>query len=161
MTMVIAPRLIPARPCEPTHPAKPSTHATHPAIMSGSHSRVLCFPSALDQQAAGDASAVTIRRRRMHALALVRLWREVLNGKLGSPRLLSYSSRTTMSGLNATMLLHLAITNSIRLPTSIDESAAWAVPSACERWSVRPGHRPRESCPLGRCMSCDARRPRA
>ena len=92
----------------------------------------------------------------MRALALVRLWREVLSIKLKTSQLLSHSASNTLSGLSVTTLLHLAIVNNIQLPTAISAAAAWVVPNTCDRWSERPGARPREPCPSGRCRSCDA-----
>eukprot|EP00966_Prymnesium_polylepis_P140401 3243253-Prymnesium_polylepis.2 len=94
----------------------------------------------------------------MHSLALVRLWRDVLNRKLDAPLLLAHSTRDTLCGIKVTIILHLAIKYNIRLPTAIDETAAWAVPSSCGRWRMQPGARPRELCPSDRCPCCDAAR---
>ena len=70
---------------------------------------VLCHPSVQPNHAAVDTSADPAQRRRVHALSLFRLWRDVLTDQLGALCLRTHSSNHTLCGIPLTTLLHLAI----------------------------------------------------
>ena len=146
----------------------PCTHGDVPHVPACPHPlfthwmSVLCHPSVQPNHAAVDTSADPAQRRRVHALSLFRLWRDVLTDQLDALCLRTHSSNHTLCGIPLTTLLHLAITHNIKLPATLGETATWAVPSTCHRSrpvrSRQAVGRPTDPCPSGRCKSCDALR---
>ena len=60
----------------------------------------------------------------------------MLTKALGHARLMTYSPGAFRSRIRKSTLLFIAIKHGIQLPSTIDKTAIWAVPSSCNR--VRP-----------------------